>query len=287
MHYPTVLGHESIGRVVDVGAKVRNFHVGDLITRVGTLPVAGYDVNWGGFAEVGIARDHWAAKDDGLPQEEWFGFRVNQRIPAGINPAAGTMIITWCETLSYLTRMQFSAGASLLVIGSGGNGLSFANHAANLGASRVAMIGSGARVASAHAVGVTDFADYHDAEAVQRLNDVMPAGFDYVLDVVGKSGLLDAGLAFLRVGGVVSIYGLDEFGTCKLNPNHARGTFTYASYGYDEPETHEQVVEQILAGKLDAGHYLNMATPFPLTEINAAFDAVLARKVVKALVKLS
>jgi len=286
VNYPTVLGHESIGRVVKVGAKVRHFQVGDLVTRVGTLPVAGYDINWGGFAELGIARDHRAAQEDGLPASEWAGYRVNQRIPAGIDPAAATMMITWRETFSYLTRMGFSAGASLLVIGSGGNGLAFANHAANLGASRVGMIGSGEREATARAVGVTDFADYHRPEAMQGLKDAVPDGFDYVLDVVGKSGLLDAGLGYLRNGGAVSIYGLDEFGTCQLNPLNARGTFTYASYGYDEAETHEPIVDFILAGKLNAAHWLNLDTPYPLDDITAAFDGVKARTVVKAVVRL-
>ena len=63
--YPTVLGHESIGRVLAVGPKVRSFRTGDLITRAGTLPPPGADfhVNWGGFAEYGIARDHWVMQD--------------------------------------------------------------------------------------------------------------------------------------------------------------------------------------------------------------------------------
>ena len=82
--YPCILGHESVGRAVAVGAKVRNFKVGDLITRVNAPPAAdgGYGISWGGFAEYGIARDHAAMREDGLPEEEWNGYRVNQVIPA-------------------------------------------------------------------------------------------------------------------------------------------------------------------------------------------------------------
>jgi len=196
-------------------------------------------------------------------------------------------MITWRETFSFLNRLRFGAGASLLVIGSGGNGLAMANHAANLGAARIAMIGSKDRAATAHAVGVMDYADHHDAEAVRGLQDAQPAGFDYVLDMVGKNGLLDAGLSLLRDGGIVSIYGMDDFGVCTLNPTHARGTFTYANHGYDEEESHQRIVEFILAGKLDAGHWLNLETPYPLEEIGAAYEAVKARKMVKALLKLS
>ena len=35
IQYPTILGHESVGRVIEVGKKVKNFHCGDLVTRVG------------------------------------------------------------------------------------------------------------------------------------------------------------------------------------------------------------------------------------------------------------
>ena len=50
---PFILGHESIGRVVSVGAKVRNLNPGELITRVGCPPVGDLACGWGGFAEVG------------------------------------------------------------------------------------------------------------------------------------------------------------------------------------------------------------------------------------------
>ena len=54
--FPTILGHESVGRVVDVGCKVRNLKAGDLISRVGcpSDPEAGLFSSWGGFAESAI-----------------------------------------------------------------------------------------------------------------------------------------------------------------------------------------------------------------------------------------
>src|SRR5438067_11556857 len=99
--YPTVLGHESIGRVVAVGPRVRHLKVGDLVTRVGTPPSPGGDLDalWGGFAEFGIARDHWAMREDDQPAEQWDRYRINQILPPDIDPAAATMVITWRETL--------------------------------------------------------------------------------------------------------------------------------------------------------------------------------------------
>ena len=54
VQYPIVLGHESVGRVTEIGSKVRHIKVGDVITRIGTRPSEGLGVTWGGFVEVAI-----------------------------------------------------------------------------------------------------------------------------------------------------------------------------------------------------------------------------------------
>ncbi len=125
VHYPTVLGHESIGRVIRVGPKVRYLMPGDLVTRVGTRPVGGVSINWGGFCELGLALDHRAMAEDGVPREQWNRLRVNLTLPSGTDPAAATMMITWRETLSYVRRIGIGPGCRVLVLGSGGNGLAF------------------------------------------------------------------------------------------------------------------------------------------------------------------
>lgn len=293
VRYPTILGHESVGRVVAIGNKVRHYKVGDLVTRVGTPPPpdSGLDVNWGGYAEFGIAKDHWAMRADGLPQSEWGGYRINQVLPADFDPAGATMIITWRETLSYLKRMlaiqSVDMRKTILVIGSGGNGLAFMAHAANLGFTSVVGLGSAAREATARAIGVTQYADYRDADSLKKLGEAYPLGFDFIIDAVGQAGQLDMTLRLLTNGGMVGIYGIDEWGKCTINPVHARGTFTFYNGGYDEEETHAQVVQYIQQGKLRAEDWLDMQHPFDLQDINAAFEALHARKMIKAVVRLS
>ncbi|MCL5998551.1 MAG: zinc-binding dehydrogenase [Chloroflexi bacterium] len=289
VQYPTVLGHESIGRVVQIGKRVRNYKPGDLVTRVGTPPPpgSGLDVNWGGYAEYGIAKDHWAMRADGLPEREWGAYRINQHLPPDFDPAAATMIITWRETLSYLTRMGVGQGASVLVIGSGGNGLAFAAHAHNRGASTVAVIGSVLRETNARAVGATDYYDYRASDAIDEIGQAYPQGFDAIIDAVGRTRQLDAALPLLKPGGMIGIYGIDEYGKCVLTPTRARGTFTFYNGGYDEEETHAQVVADIQAGKLKAEHWLDLQHPFALSDINKAFDALHERKMIKAVVRLS
>jgi len=283
---PTVLGHESVGRVVEVGPKVRHLKPGDLIPRVGTTPMGGCSVTWGGFAEFGIATDFRAAQEDGLPPQVWGGARMQRVLPPGTDPAEATMFTTWRETLSYATRLGVAEGTSVLVLGSGGNGLSYITHAANAGAAPCVMIGSPVREAAARKAGATDFFDYAAAGVKEAVAKACPDGFDFAIDAVGKAGLADLGLSLLKPGGTIGIYGIDDYGKCRLDPGRSRGTFTYFNGGYDEAETHERVVELYQAGKLDASVWLDLAHPFELGQIVEAFEAVRARKVVKALVRL-
>ena len=287
--YPTVLGHESVGRVVEVGPKVRHIHVGDLVSRVGCPPPpdGSLAVNWGGFAELGIAKDHWAMRGDGLPAATWRPHRINQIIPPEIDPRAATMIITWRETLSYLTRMGVASGATVLIIGSGGNGLAFAAHADHAGAAQVVMLGSTRRQAAALAVGVTDYVDYAADDVALRLRDVCPVGFDFVIDAVGQAESADRVLPHLRPRGMLGIYGIDDLAACRIAPHRARSSFTFYAGGYDEEETHQQVIDRMRDGRLDAWIWLDADHIYPLDQIHSAFDVVRRRHCVKALVQLT
>jgi len=283
---PTVLGHESIARVVETGEKVRNLQAGDLVTRVGTVPVGPYSVTWGGFAEIGIATDHLACQADGVPAEQWAGARVQRVLPAGVDPAAATMVITWRETCSYANRIGIGGARRVLVIGSGGNGLSYVAHAAGAGCEQVAMIGSAGREPSARRAGATDYFAYDSPDARDQAAAACADGFDVVIDAVGKAALADVGLSLLAPGGTIGIYGIDDFGKVRVNPDAARGSFTVYQGGYDEPETHEQVVERFVAGTLDASIWLDLDNPFDLDDISDALEATRRREVVKALIRI-
>ena len=186
--YPLILGHESIGRVVDKGASVRHLSVGDLVTRTGAPALDGCQPFWGGLAEFGIGRDVKAMQEDGLPEPEWAAFAVNRTLPAGTDPAAATMMITWRETHSYISRLGIPAGARVLILGSGGNGFSFAVLAGILGASRIAMVGSPSWRTLAAQAGVADFVDYHEADIAGTLRAAGVDGVDVIIDAVGHTG---------------------------------------------------------------------------------------------------
>ena len=282
--FPFVLGHESIGRVLEVGPKVRNFRPGDLVTRLVNRPNDEVDMRWGGFAERGLITDHAAMVADG---ETAVVPSIHRVLPPHYDPAGATMIITWRETFSFYSRLKVPVGAKVLVIGSGGNGLSFAAHAANLLAGTVAMAGSAAREDTARAIGVTDFLDYRSADLVAEGKARGLDQFDFIVDAVGKMGALDSVLPLLKTGGTAAIYGVDDFGKVTITPQKVAGTFTFANPGYAEGEGHEPIIELIERGCLHAEHFCDLKHIYPLEDINQAFDAIRSRQAVKAVVKLS
>lgn len=287
--YPFVLGHESVGRVVEVGSKVRHLKPGDVVTRVGWHGDANSGVHstWGGFAEWGVAVDWRAMQEDGRPEQEWRRWRIHQTVPPDLDPRAATMFVTWRETFSCAWRMGFRDGGRVLILGSGGNGLAFASHARNLGASVVALTGAPGREASARAAGATLYVDYASPDPIGRLRDAQSEGFDFVIDAVGRAGMLDDALPLCAKGGTLALYGIDEIQKVQLTPDRARGSFTFYKGGYDEAEAHEAVVDLMRSGKLDAGVWLDLQRPYPLERIGEAFEALGRREAVKALIRLS
>jgi D-arabinose 1-dehydrogenase-like Zn-dependent alcohol dehydrogenase len=284
---PTILGHESVGRVLKAGRKVRNFGAGDLVTRVGTPAVGGCSATWGGFAEFGIARDHWAMCADGLPPEQWAGSRWNQVLPGAVEPRTAPMFTTWRETLSYLTRMGVGAGASVLVVGSGGNGLAYATHARLLGVACLAMAGAARLEAAARSkAGVGFYFDYRQEGLTEALQQAVPAGFDFIIDAVGKADTADRVLPCLTPGGTYGTYGIDDLGKIAINPARARGAVVIHPCTYDEAETHQRVSELVLQGKLEPSLWYDPGRPYPLDAIPEAFEALRRRESPKALIRL-
>jgi D-arabinose 1-dehydrogenase-like Zn-dependent alcohol dehydrogenase len=283
--FPMILGHESIGRVLEVGSKVENFRVGDVVTRVVNHSTNEVKSFWGGFAERSLISDHEAMKKNGQEFDLFFD-GIHQVLPADVDLAGAPMIITWRETFSFINRIGISSGQSVLILGSGGNGLSFANHAMNLGAETVVMVGSDIRRNVASRVGVDSLFSYKLDNLVAAIEDAGLGPFDLILDAVGKAGQLDRVLSLLKPNEKIAIYGVDDFGKVTINPSLAPGSFTYANPGYNEGEAHDAVVAFLREGKLQPDHFLDLETIYPLESINDAFSAVRARRAVKAVVKL-
>lgn len=285
VNYPAVLGHESTGVIVSVDDKVRNYKVGDRISRVGTIPNDEYGICWGGFAQYGIALDWQAMKEDGIEQSKWIKNRVNKVIPNDIDPKDCPMIITWRETLSYYNRLKIKENSNVLITGSGANSLSFVAHAV-YNKNKVVVIGSPARGQDSLRLGAIASIDYHNDDIEKQLNEYFPDGIDAIIDGVGNSTNVNKAISLINEDGIIGIYGWNDRKGYGINPFNTTKNFRVYCAGYDEPETHDEVIKRIREGKLVARNWYDVDSPIKLKDIASAYDRLANKEAYKFLIDL-
>ncbi|WP_329266840.1 NADP-dependent oxidoreductase [Streptomyces sp. NBC_01451] len=163
--FPLVLGMEAAGTVLARGEDVDGFEVGDA--------VFGFALTGGGtYAETTVLSAPNTA-----------------RIPAGLSATvAATLPVTGTTAVDVLDQLGLPAGATVLVNGVGGGvGLVVARLAIGREL-RVIGTGSTAKREQAEAIGVR-FIDYTAGDVVAAARELVPDGFDGIVDLVGGASL--------------------------------------------------------------------------------------------------
>lgn len=286
--FPAVLGHEGIGEVIAIGSKVRHLKIGDVVTRVfQKLPKdCGYQILYGAFAEKAIATDWLAMKEAGLPQSVYGKLMVHRVLPENFDPIESTMIITWRETFSFLSRMKPKPANEILIIGTGANALSFLDHSKNIGLN-VSVVGSPLYKKKFLKKGASVFVSYKEKKLLKVLSESKKS-FNIIIDTVGNSPTLNKVLPSLKINGKIGVYGLDGFLGYKIDKSKARGKFKYFSgEEYNEASAHDAIIKFIQSGQLNAWDYLSKNYIYPLSKIKEALSAGEKRKVLKSVVVIA
>lgn len=207
---PAILGHEAAGEVVEIGDKVKNYKVGDLVVRprVQDYPDIGLGSAFGSFVEYGLVIDERTkAADEGKP----LTFTPDQTTAdRSWDPLALVQTITLKETLSFLRSLGVDEGSSLLVYGTGPVAVSFSLWGEYLGCSHIIVVGR--KDASCqrakelgHATHVINNTKEDVAAAVRKITG---NGVKYSVEAIGENAVLQDCLDSLADGGKVGIYGV-------------------------------------------------------------------------------
>jgi 2-desacetyl-2-hydroxyethyl bacteriochlorophyllide A dehydrogenase len=283
--FPFALGHESVGTVVEIGTKVRNFAVGD--RAVGglsfDLQMEGVDSGWGGFGEYTLANDHGAMKTDGVANEAngWVEvYEIQTKVDADIPPEEAVLLCTWREVLGAFRDFHLQPGDDVLIYGAGPVGLSFVKLGRLFG---LGWIGIVDRHADKRARALS-----FGADAAFMPDSVQPPGkLDAVIDAVGHPDILQQGLPLLRRGGSHCIYGVLTHPV--LHIDKSKGDFNFNVLVHQWPtrryekESQPQLCQWIRQGSLTSKDFITHR--FPLARIHEAFDEVARRGVIKALIE--
>ncbi len=279
--YPSILGHESVGRVTAIGSRVRYLEPGQLVTRCSAYGWEGPPARmyWGGLAERGVVRDGKAWQEDHPGEKSADSFPHIVFGPEH-SPESIAVSISLAETWSIAAEAGGMVGGVVGVSGTGIAGLSLVAYARILGAARVVCVGRREeRTRRALDLGATDVA-MAGPEADSLFGDL--GGADVVFEASGKAPAVDSAYRWVRPGGRLIIYSAPEV-PVPLDVMAAPRNASLIVARPREGAVLGSVVKMVESGVIPRD--LVLSGSYPFERIGEAFEAIDNGAVVKALVK--
>lgn len=303
---PVVLGHEGSGVVTAVGPGVEDLEPGDHVVlswvpgcgecracqagRPAQCALVASVVATGGTLYDGTTRlsnergqiHHYLgvssyAEQVVVPRSG--AVKVRKDAPLEDIAIVGCAIATGVGAVRNTAGVQ--PGSTVAVIGCGGVGLACVQGARLAGASRIVAVDVVAeKLELASKLGATDTVDASAVEdVVAALREVLPDGYDYIFDAIGKIATTEQAIAALGLGGAAVIVGLPPAGErASFDPlalAEADQRILGSNYGSAVPERDiPQLVDEVMAGNLDLASMISARRP--LAEAAAALDDLAA-----------
>jgi len=291
LNFPGILGHESVGRVIEIGDKVKNYKLGDLVLRpVAVYPgdkLGDYYSLFGAFSELGVVTDYKVEIEDKNKKENDFTLwhLYQQTIPANFDPVDSTMLITFREVLDWSHRFGIDNKTKLVIIGSGPVGMTFVAYAKILGAYPVIMIGRrDERLKLATELG-TDFVINNTKENVKDkvLEYTEGCGATHIIEAIGKYELINDAFGYLQKGGKIGIYG-ESYPQFNLSWKNAPATWNLTRILQDERDSHQQVIDSVKMSFINPKKFYSHV--ISLEDIAEGFKLIEEKKAFKVVVKI-
>jgi threonine dehydrogenase-like Zn-dependent dehydrogenase len=272
--YPILLGHESVGRVIQVGEKVRSFQLGDRVLRTTLrdehLPFPGGRCCWGGFVEKALVTDVWAEKD--LPYNAFP--HPQQIVPQNIPSDQATALITLKETLSCLENTDIKPGQSLAIIGTGPVAQTLTRFAKLLGIQPVVVFGRNPGWADTFSRLGADAYVSNQQFPIRVEQLIASGGFDRVIEAVGSREALSFGLKITQPQGRINLYGIPPEAEPYL-PGEETDPRVFRSK-VAEAETHGKLLEWITEQKIVLSDWVTCTLPW--SDYSKGFELVKHKK---------
>ncbi|MEW5826091.1 MAG: zinc-binding dehydrogenase [Candidatus Bipolaricaulota bacterium] len=290
--YPAVLGHESVGRVVEIGRRVTSFKPSDLVLRsiLEKVEDERYASGWGSFAEYGVVGDIEAMKRDG--RSDFYDIYLAQQIvPASFDPHQAVMLITLKEVMSGLDRFGVARNQALLIHGTGPVGLSMVRLAKLRGASPIVVSEPNPdRRERAVRLGADLAIDPKSEDLVAKAKALRPDGFDLVIDAVGINRLMTDSLKLVKFNGKVGVYGIAAQTNAEVDwkeaPYNWAIHFVQWPTFQDEAAVHREVISLVESGALNLGEFVTHVIP-RMEDFSKGVDLITSQKGIKVTVNLA
>ncbi|MDX1901216.1 MAG: NAD(P)-dependent alcohol dehydrogenase [Gammaproteobacteria bacterium] len=217
-NYPIVPGHEIVGKVVQVGAKVKKFKMNDTVG-VGCFVDSCRTCESCHADEQQFCEKHLVPTYNGTEMDEvtpTFGgyssqIVVDENYVLSISPkldlaATAPLLCAGITTYSPLKRYKVGPGKKVAIVGLGGLGHMGVKLAASMGADVSVLSTSPAKEKDARRLGAHHFYLTKDPQQLANLANT----FDFILDAVSAPHDIDSYLKLLKNGGTLVLVGAPE-----------------------------------------------------------------------------
>lgn len=285
---PFNLGHESTGVIVELGDRVCDFEVGQRVTRpAGVLSGRrrdGVGSVWGGFAELGLIVDVETARKAGVDCRG-LGTSSRRPLPQDVDPIWAALSVNQREILSVTQNIDLGPGSSVVVLGSGYNGLLFSLYFKHAGAERVLVIGSLARRALACETFLADeYLDYKNDHTTRNVRQILGGHPDVVIDAVGTLRSMEFARDMLGPRTAFGRYGMHEFDRIDRISKEIASRHSVLNLAADEVSATDRWYQLWRQGFFDRKGIYDGTVP--LEQIGNAFERLARREAVKLVVTI-
>ena len=302
---PVVLGHESAGTVLSVGAGVTTCAPGDRVVLCWAPPCGACwfcaeDEPWlcersseaagSPYATVDGVEVYPGLSTGGFAEQTVVSARAVVRVPDAVPlehaALVGCAVMTGVGAV--LNTAKVRAGQSVLVVGLGGVGLSVVQGARLAGAGQVIVVDrSPDKLELARTMGATDVLEAGGELAKQVRALTGRRGADHAFDCVGLAETIRACWSATRRGGTTTIVGIggkeQQVSFTALELFHFARTVQGCVYGSTDPlRDIPTILEHAAAGRIDLGALITGTVG--LDGIDDAFEAMEAGQGVRTVV---
>jgi S-(hydroxymethyl)glutathione dehydrogenase/alcohol dehydrogenase len=211
--------------------------------------------------------------------------RIRSDAPLDVVALVGCAVATGVGAVANTAAVE--PGATVVVIGCGGVGLSVVQGARLAGAARIVAVDvRSEKTALAARLGATDQVDAAAADPVSEVRELLPDGADYAFDAIGLTSTTEQAIRMLGLGGAAVIVGLP--------PTGARASFEPlvlaesdqrilgSNYGSVRPAVDiPALVDRFMTGDLLLNELISARQP--LEAAGQALDALAAGRALRTL----
>jgi L-iditol 2-dehydrogenase len=291
---PRIIGHEGVGTLVDVGSEIRNFREGDRVQVAPALGCGscgcckkGHTNLCDRLKTIGWEFDGTFAEYMEVPADAFAQNHVN-KIPDNLSFPEATLAEPVACIINAQSYLNIGKGDTVAVFGSGFIGSMHAALAYEKGAGKVFMIDvveERLKMARKFLPGlmVINSAKESLRDIIAQNTDTL--GVDVAITACSVGSAQVDALNIIAKMGRISLFGgipTESKGFIDSNIIHYKEASVYGASA-SAAVSNREALEMLSSGKLTVKDFAN--NPFPLKDINKAFDALKKEEVLKAILQ--